>query len=95
MRCLVVMTVRFMNGRMAVAIRLWRRMIHVTVGFMSGRVAVAPWMWRSAGATARLVAFFDVVLGERAHDSTTDGSEEAVASLLANVGAGSTTAQGS
>ena len=49
-------------------------------------------MWRSAGATARLAAFFDVVLGERAHDSTTDGSEEAVASLLANVGAGSTTA---
>jgi hypothetical protein len=58
-------------------------------------VAVAPRMWRSAGATARLAAFFDVVLGERAHDSTTDGSEEAVASLLANVGPGSTTAQGS
>jgi hypothetical protein len=91
MRCLVVVTVRFMNGRMAVAIRLWKRMIHATVGFVSGRVALAPWMWRSAGATARLAAFFYVVLGERAHDSTTDGSEEAVASLLANVGAGSTT----
>ena len=87
---LVVMTVRFMIGRMAVAIRLWR-----TVGFMNGRVAVAPRMWSLAGATGRLAAFFDVVLGERAHDSTTDGSEEAVASLLANVGAGSTTAQGS
>jgi hypothetical protein len=56
---------------------------------------VAFWMWRSAGATARLAALFDVVLSERAHDSTTDGSDEAVTSLLANVGAGSTTAQGS
>jgi hypothetical protein len=92
MRCLVVMTVRFMSRRMTVAIRLWRRMIQATVGFMSGRVAVAPWMWRWAGATSRLAVFFDVVLGERAYDSTTDGSKEAVASLLANVGAGSTTA---
>jgi hypothetical protein len=70
-------------------------MVVGTVGFMSGRAAMALWMWRSAGATARFAALFDVVLGERAHDSTTNGSEEAVASLLANVGAGSTTAQGS
>ena len=65
------------------------------MGFMNGCGAVTFWRWRSAGATARLAGFFDVVFGERAYDSTADGSEEAVASLLANVGAGSTAAQGS
>ena len=90
MRCLVVMTVRFMNGRMAVAIRLWRRMILVTVTFMNRCVAVEFWIWRLTGATAQLAVFFGVVLGEQAHGSTTNGSEEAVASLLINVGASNT-----
>ena len=95
MRCFVVMTVSFVSGCRAVARRLCRRMIPVTMGLMTGCGAVTFWMWRSAGATARLAAFFDVVLSERAHNSTADGSEKAVASLLANVGAGSTAAQGS
>jgi hypothetical protein len=101
MRCFVVMTVRFVSGCRAVARRLWSTGCGhfggaaTGCGAATGGGAATFWMWKSAGATARLAAFFDVVLSDRAYNSTADGSEKAVASLLANVGAGSTAAQGS